>query len=104
MAPFLTVPIALNLHVVETYFLYVSAVAAVVTVLDKLLAKMHAFRIPEAWLFLIAAAGGSAAMFLTMLFCRHKTRRFKFMAGLPALMLVQAAAVWYLFRRGLLRF
>lgn len=87
-----------------SYFLYISVFATAVTVLDKLLAKVRAFRIPEAWLFLLAAAGGSAAMFVTMLLIRHKTRHFKFMFGLPVMMVLQAAIVWMLWSHRLLRF
>ena len=39
--------------------------------------------------------GGSAAMFVTMLIIRHKTKHPKFMIGIPVIMAVQAALVWF---------
>ena len=75
----------------ELYLLILSAVAVVVTIVDKLAAKAKKRRIPEATLFLLALLGGSTAMYLTMLTIRHKTRHHRFMLGLPAIFLAQLA-------------
>lgn len=50
-------------------------------------------RIPEASLLLISAIGGSVAMLLTMLAIRHKTKKAKFMVGIPLIIVVQVAAI-----------
>lgn len=77
-----------------------STVAVLLTILDKCRAKRKgARRIPEATLLLFGALGGSAAMWLTMLLIRHKTRHLKFMLGLPAILLVQVAVIWLLHAR-----
>lgn len=76
--------------VVWLCFAVISLLAAGLTIHDKQCAKHRRYRVPEATLLWVAAAGGAAAMFLTMLAIRHKTRHIKFMAGLPALMLLHA--------------
>jgi uncharacterized membrane protein YsdA (DUF1294 family) len=42
---------------------------------------------------LLSLLGGSVAMFATMLMIRHKTKHLKFMLGIPAIMILQAAAI-----------
>ncbi|MCM1329781.1 MAG: DUF1294 domain-containing protein [Ruminococcus sp.] len=78
------------------YLAIISLIAAVMTVSDKSRAKRHKRRIPEKTLFGTAFLGGSAAMFLTMLAVRHKTKHKRFMIGLPLIMTVQAAAIAFL--------
>ena len=80
------------------YLLIISLTAVGLTVADKYKATHHRWRIPEATLFAVAALGGSAAMWLTMKWIRHKTRHRRFMWGLPLILLVQSAALvllWY---------
>ena len=79
-------------------WLVIAVVAVFVTVYDKLAAKRGGPRMPEAWLFLLALAGGAAPMYATMLCIRHKTRHKRFMLGLPAILLVQLA-VFLLYRQ-----
>lgn len=75
--------------------LIVSALSVLVTVIDKLVAGKKRSRVPEQTLFLLAVLGGSAAMYLTMLLIRHKTKHKRFMLGLPLILIVQLA-LWYL--------
>jgi uncharacterized membrane protein YsdA (DUF1294 family) len=83
-------------------FALISVIASVVTVLDKVRAIRHEWRIPENTLLLIAAAGGAPAMLITMLIIRHKTRHGKFMVGLPIILLFQIIVLlWCNFRLGL---
>ncbi|MBQ9414437.1 MAG: DUF1294 domain-containing protein [Clostridia bacterium] len=81
------------------YLAVVSLLAIIVTVHDKRAAKKRRRRVPEKTLLLLGALGGAAAMLVTMLLIRHKTRKLKFMIGLPLIILLQAAAVtvgyWY---------
>lgn len=63
------------------------------TVYDKYAAKHKKRRVPERTLFLVAACGAALPMFIVMQLIRHKTRHKKFMIGLPALFLIQAAGV-----------
>lgn len=57
--------------------------------LDKRKAIRHAYRIPEASLFLIACIGGSLGSFLGMYTFRHKTRHWYFVVGMPVILIAQ---------------
>jgi uncharacterized membrane protein YsdA (DUF1294 family) len=80
------------------YFLAISALSVMVTILDKIAARRRAMRVPEAVLLMLAALGGSVSMYITMLIIRHKTRHRKFMVGIPVIFVLQIAlllfAVW----------
>lgn len=75
------------------YLAIISLISVIMTVSDKSRAKRHKRRIAEKALFGTAVLGGSAAMYLTMLAIRHKTKHKRFMIGLPLIMIVQAAAI-----------
>ena len=71
-----------------------SLVSFLVTVYDKWAAKHNPkHRTRENTLLLLSLLGGSVAMFATMLMIRHKTKHLKFMLGIPAIMILQAAAI-----------
>ena len=78
------------------WFIFISLVTAAVTVSDKNSARKKKRRVPEATLFSLAFIGGAAAEYITMRLIRHKTRHKSFMLGLPAIILLQAAAVTYI--------
>ena len=71
------------------YLAAISVFAVLLTVYDKHAARKGKWRISESALLCTAALGGSAAMFLTMLLIRHKTKHIKFMAGIPLIILLQ---------------
>lgn len=72
----------------------VSLAAVVATVYDKWAATHRPrARVRESTLLWLGALGGSAAEWLVMRLIRHKTRHQKFMWGLPALLLAQAALI-----------
>ncbi|MBE6710981.1 MAG: DUF1294 domain-containing protein [Ruminococcaceae bacterium] len=80
----------------------ISIAAMILTIVDKVRAKNHEWRVPENTLLLVAAFGGAAAMLVTMLIIRHKTQHRKFMGGLPILLFFQVVLVlWCNFRFGL---
>lgn len=76
-----------------TYLAAVSIIAVIMTVQDKSVAKRHRRRVPERTLFMTAALGGSAAMLVTMVAIRHKTKHKRFMIGLPIIILLQTALI-----------
>lgn len=80
------------------YLAAVSIIAAVMTVSDKSRAKKHGRRIAEKTLFITAVLGGSAAMYLTMLAVRHKTKHKRFMIGLPLIMIVQTVIIAFVIK------
>ena len=60
---------------------------------DKAKAKKGQWRIPEQSLFLTALFGGSLGCILGMYVFRHKTKHNSFKFGMPAILLLQIAAV-----------
>lgn len=77
------------------YVAAVNAVAFVVYGVDKYKAQKAKWRIRESTLLLLAAIGGSAGAWLGMKIWRHKTRHAKFRYGVPAILLIQLAVVFY---------
>ena len=80
------------LILVAAWLAFISLVAVVVTVADKIKAKRGKWRVPEATLMGISALGGSVAMLVTMIMIRHKTKHMKFMVGIPIIIALQIAA------------
>jgi len=64
--------------------------------LDKWKAKHKKWRIPEKTLFAAAVFGGSLGVWAGMYTFRHKTRHWYFAAGIPLILMVQAAVLWLL--------
>ena len=68
------------------YYLSIINIAAwIMYGLDKWKAKSGAWRIPERTLLLTALAGGSVGALVGMLLFHHKTRKPKFMIGVPVM-------------------
>ena len=65
-------------------------------------AKPGAERISEGMLFFLATAFGSVGVYAGMFVFRHKTRKWYFLAGIPLLVLQNAAVLYlvYLFLSG----
>ncbi len=78
----------------SVYLAIISIISVIVCIYDKVAAKVaKKHRAREAMLFVLSALGGSVAMFITMLLIRHKTKHLKFMIGIPAIMVIQAALI-----------
>ena len=85
----------LPLLIAAAYLALISLISVIVTVYDKWAAKRRpSGRIRESSLIALSVVGGSAAMLLTMLFIRHKTRHPKFMIGIPLILIIQAALIY----------
>lgn len=79
------------------YLILINAAGFLLMLADKVKAKKHAWRIPEATLLGVAAAGGSIGALLAMQLFRHKTIHLKFSLGIPLMLAVQmVAATWIL--------
>ena len=93
------------LSILIAYIVIISIVSIIVCFYDKKISKKNRveLRTPEKTLLVLSALGGSVAMFITMLIIRHKTKHFKFMVGIPVIMVVQAAALFALFYFGVLQ-
>ena len=66
---------------------------------DKSRAQKGKWRVPEKTLFLATALFGGLGGTLGMFLFRHKTKHWYFRVFFPLFLLIQAAAVWYLFFR-----
>ena len=78
--------------------LVINVITFVVYGIDKLKAKKHWWRISEATLLLLAAAGGSIGAWLGMKVWHHKTMHKKFKYGVPIFFFLQmVVALAYLF-------
>ncbi len=82
-----------------TYILIINVAAFCVSGFDKSAAIHHRSRIPEKTLFLLAAIGGSVGIYASMFFFRHKTKHLSFMLGIPTIILIQIALVWFFYIR-----
>lgn len=84
-----------------SYFLYgILIYLAVINIaafflygIDKWKARHDKWRITEARLLWIAVAGGSIGALLGMKVWHHKTQHAKFRFGLPAILILQLAAI-----------
>lgn len=76
------------------YAIIISIIAVLLTVYDKLAAKLlPKNRIPEKVLLGIGLLGGATAEYLTMQAIRHKTKHKNFMTGLPLMMVIHIALI-----------
>ncbi len=80
-----------------TYVIIINLIGFFLMGIDKRKAIKHAFRIPEATLFLIAFIGGSIGSILGMYTFRHKTRHWYFVYGMPFILIVQIALIVFLY-------
>ena len=77
------------------YLALVNAVAFLLMLVDKIKAKKNLWRIRESTLILSAVLGGSIGALAGMYTFRHKTLHRKFTIGIPAILILQVAAVLY---------
>lgn len=75
------------------YLVVINIVAVAVTVFDKHAAKKHNRRVPEKTLLVLAGLSGCVMMYITMHFAHHKTRKKKFMIGIPVIFIAELLVV-----------
>jgi len=80
------------------YLMIINIIAFAAMGIDKLKAAKGRWRISEKALFLLAAAGGSIGSIAGMFTFRHKTKHLSFRIGLPAILILQCAAAYFLWR------
>ena len=74
------------------YCVIVNIVAVVITKHDKKAARKGWRRVPERVLLIAAALSGCVVMYITMRAIHHKTRKKKFMIGIPVIFILECAA------------
>lgn len=79
------------------YLIIMNVIAFFVMGYDKSKARKGGRRIPERRLFGLSAAGGALGAWIGMRVWRHKTKHPSFQFGVPALLLLNLAAVYALY-------
>lgn len=82
-----------QLKFMVVYLAVMTAIGFLSMYIDKKRAREHRWRIPEKILFLIAVLGGSIGSNLGMRVCRHKTKHWYFVVGMPMILVLQIAAI-----------
>ena len=78
------------------YLLVVNTLTFLLYGIDKYKAKKARWRISEATLLMMAVIGGSIGAWAGMRLWHHKTMHKKFKYGIPLIILLQVAVVFYL--------
>ena len=74
-------------YILLAWFCVATLVGVILAAVDKRAARKRRRRIPERTLLWCGVLGGALGMWLTMLYIRHKTKKKRFMLGLPLLVL-----------------
>ncbi|MCQ5078608.1 DUF1294 domain-containing protein [Gemmiger formicilis] len=77
------------------YLIFMNLIGFGLMGIDKQRARRRDWRIPEKVLFGAALLGGSVGAWAGMYLFHHKTRHWYFVVGMPLILAVQAALVWY---------
>lgn len=88
-----------SFYYIGMYLAVVSLWAVCLTLHDKRAARRGSWRVRERTLLFVSIIGGSVAMFVTMRMIRHKTKHAKFMFGIPVIIILQIAAVLFVWPR-----
>lgn len=75
----------------KIYLVLINIFSFAVYGIDKAKAKKEKWRIPESTLLILSAAGGSLGAWIAMYLFRHKTKKRKFVFGIPLMILIQGA-------------
>lgn len=77
------------------YLIFMNLIGFGLMGIDKQRARRRDWRIPEKVLFGAALLGGSVGAWAGMYLFHHKTKHWYFVVGMPLILAVQAALVWY---------
>lgn len=90
----------MNTYLVKTiiiYLLFVNTFCFVLCLYDKAVSKhKSSVRVPEKAFFTLCFLGACPFMLLGMYLFRHKTRHKSFKIGIPLILIVQLAVVYFL--------
>lgn len=86
------------LNITIYYLGLINIISFMVYGIDKLKAKQGKWRIPEATLLLLAIIGGSIGAWCGVKVWHHKTLHKKFRYGIPLIIAIQIAMIWYLLK------
>ena len=78
------------------YLIVINLIGILIMFLDKQKAKKDEWRISEKTIFVITMLGGGIGTIAGMYAFRHKTKKLKFIIGLPVLVILEIILVIYL--------
>lgn len=81
---------------ISIYILIINVITFFIMWFDKHEAKIGDWRVPERTLFLLVLLGGGIGGIAGMYVFRHKTRKWYFKIGFPAILIMQIILVIYL--------
>lgn len=84
------------------YLCIINAISFLLMLIDKQKARKKRWRIPERTLLGVCAVGGSLGGLLAMVLVRHKTLHKRFSIGIPLMLLLHAAILYFLLAKPVL--
>ncbi len=87
----------IQVKIILGYVLIMTVIGFWSMYIDKRKARKHEWRVSEKTLFMIAILGGSIGSNLGMFLCRHKTKHWYFVIGMPGILILQIAAAAYVY-------
>lgn len=85
-------------NILIIYLIIINAAAFIIFGIDKRRAVKNRWRIAESTLFLLALIGGSIGALAGMRVFRHKTKHFRFVLGIPLILILQIAAAFMILK------
>ena len=80
---------------ISIYILIINVITFFIMWFDKHEAKIGDWRVPERTLFLLVLLGGGIGGIAGMYVFRHKTRKWYFKIGFPAILIMQIVFIIY---------
>ena len=85
-------------NILIIYLIIINAAAFIILGIDKRRAVKNRWRIAESTLFLLALIGGSIGALAGMRVFHHKTKHFRFVLGIPLILILQIAAAFMILK------
>ena len=82
------------------YFALINLLAFIMFWVDKRAAQNGQWRISEKALIIVSMLGGSVGSLVSMNIFRHKTKKMKFILGIPIILILQIAFIIYMCYNG----
>ena len=79
--------------IIAAYLLIMNIIGFALMGIDKHRAVKRLWRISESTLFVVAIIGGSLGSIIGMRFFHHKTKHWYFVYGMPAILILEVAAI-----------
>ncbi len=84
------------------YLLFINVFAFLIMWYDKHEAKTNQWRVSEQFLFILVALGGGIGGIAGMYAFRHKTKKWYFKYGFPAITILEIVGIIYLKVKGII--